>query len=122
MNRNFTFAIVALATLASGCRMVDVQGDGWSAHYLSCFQSNDVRGLKVRAGDNVALEVEQSRSSLDPAAQDALRTAASALAAASRACAACATGGVSEVAAAAATCTDGSCADGACADGSCEEK
>lgn len=108
-------ALVAVA-MFSGCKMVRVTNrgnDGWIASYISVFQANDVKGLRVKAGDSVALDVEQTKSAIDPAAADALRTAAAALAVASRACAACASGGASEAvtaaAAAAATCADGGC-------------
>ena len=103
--------VVATAAVAlAGCKHVKVETADWSASYTSFLQENDVKGLKVRAGADVALEVEAVRSALDPAAAEALKTAASALAVAARACEACATSGVSEVVRdAAATCADGSC-------------
>ena len=100
-------ATVALCT--TGCKSVSVKTPEWSAQYLSVGQSNDLKGLKVKAGENVALEIESTTSMIDPAVRDAMKTAAAALAAASRACAACATGGASEAALAAADCADGSC-------------
>jgi len=104
--------VAALGALA-GCKSVSVTTPDWSASYFSIFQSNDVKGLKINAGDKVAVEVEQTKSGIDPAAAEALKTAASALAVASRACAACATGGASEAVSAAvgAACPDGSCSE-----------
>ncbi len=111
MNRLLIFtAAVAVAFAMEGCKHVKVEAENWSASYTSLFQENDVKGLEVRAGANVALKVEAVRSALDPAAAEALKTAASALALAARACEACATSGASEAASAAATCADGSCA------------
>ena len=107
------FCAAALALL-TGCKSVSVSTADWSASYWSFGQENDVKGLKVKAGDNVALEIEQTKSHLDPAVQDALRTAAAALAAAANACEACATGGASEIIPAATSAT--SCASGACTD------
>lgn len=105
--------IVAMAAAAlAGCKHVKVETKDWSASYTSVLQENDVKGLEVRAGDNAALKVENVKSALDPAAAEALKTAASALAVAARACEACATSGASEaVRAAAGACSGGSCSE-----------
>lgn len=113
MKKLIIIAIAATALVFAGCKSVRVSTPEWSAHYISFAQSNDLKGLKVKAGENVALEIESTTSMIDPAVRDAMKTAAAALAAASRACAACATGGASEAAAAV--------VDAACADGSCKE-
>lgn len=109
MNKLIIIAIAAAALVFAGCKSVRVSTPEWSAHYLSVGQSNDLKGLKIKAGENVALEIESTTSMIDPAVRDAMKTAAAALAAAARACAACATGGASEAALAAADCADGSC-------------
>ena len=103
--------IAAAALVFAGCKSVRVSTPEWSAHYWSCFQSNDVQGLKVSAGRDIALEIQQTKSGIDPAAAEALKTAASALAVASRACAACASGGVSEAAAATINAAAADCVD-----------
>lgn len=109
--------ITCAATLAfAGCKSVSVSTADWSASYWSFGQENDVKGLKVKAGDDVTLEIEQTKSHLDPAVQDALRTAAAALAAAANACEACATGGASEIIPAVTSAASGSCPGGACED------
>lgn len=115
MKKLMTIAIPALtvALCTTGCKSVSVSTPDWNAHYISFGQENDLQGLKVKAGENVALELEAVRSGIDPAVKEAMKTAAAALAAASRACAACATGGASEavaaVAAATSDCTTGAC-------------
>lgn len=104
--------IAAAAALAvAGCKSVSVSTPEWSAHYWSCFQSNDVQGLKVNAGKDIALEIQQTKSQIDPAAAEALKNASAALAIAARACAACASGGVTEAAAAAVECAGGACSE-----------
>ena len=90
MKKLMIIATVAALGALTGCKSVSVTTPDWSASYFSIFQSNDVKGLKINAGDKVAVEVEQTKSGIDPAAAEALKTAASALAVASRACAACA--------------------------------
>jgi len=103
---------IAAAALA-GCKHVTVETTDWKASYFSVGQENDVKGMRVKAGENVALEIEQVKSNVDPAVAKAMEAAASALALAARACAAYASGGASEAVAAAAS------AASACADGSC---
>ena len=103
--------IAAAALVFAGCKSVRVSTPEWSASYWSIFQENDVKGLKIKAGENIALEIQQTKSGIDPAAAEALKTAASALAVASRACAACASGGVSEAAAAAINAAAADCVD-----------
>lgn len=83
--------IIITAAALAGCKSVSVSTPEWSAHYWSVFQANDVQGLKVNAGKDISLEIQQTKSGIDPAAAEALKTAAQALAVASRACAASAT-------------------------------
>lgn len=78
--------VVAVSWVAAGCKSVTVETAEWRASYTCVGQQNDVKGLKVSAGKNVALEVGETKSALDPAVQDALRSAAAALNAACRAC------------------------------------
>ena len=110
MKKLIIIAIAAAAALA-GCKSVSVSTPEWSAHYLSVGQSNDLKGLKVKAGENVALEIESTTSMIDPAVRDAMKTASAALAIAARACAACASGGVTEAAAAAVVGAGGACSE-----------
>lgn len=89
MKKLMMAAIAATALAATGCKGVWIKNDGdkgWSATYISLFQENDVKGLKVKAGDDAEFEVEQTKSSIDPAAADALSTAADALSKAASAC------------------------------------
>lgn len=79
--------MVAVAACAlGGCKSVKVKTADWEASYTCFGQQNDVKGLEVSAGKDVALKVGETKSSLDPAVQDALRSAAAALQAACSAC------------------------------------
>lgn len=113
---NKLIAITIVAAAICGCKHITVETADWSASYFAVGQENDVKGMKIRAGENVALEVEQVKSNVDPAVAKAMEAAASALALAARACAAYASGGTSEAAAAAASAVSSACADGSCGD------
>lgn len=78
--------VVALSWVAAGCKSVTVKTAEWEASYTCIGQQNDVKGLEVSAGKDVALKVGETKSALDPAVQDALRSAAAALEAACTAC------------------------------------
>ena len=80
--------IVAVAALAAfaGCKHVEVTAPDWSASYTSLFQSNDVQGLSVKAGETVQLNLEKANSGVTPEVAEALRAAANALNAAAGVC------------------------------------
>ena len=101
MKKLLVISIIVAAFV--GCKHVTVETAEWSASYFAMGQENDVKGMKIKAGENVALEVEQVKSNIDPAVAKAMEAAASALALAARACAAYASGGTSEAGVAAAS-------------------
>ena len=76
----------ALACVCAGCKHVEVTAPDWSASYTSLFQSNDVQGLSVKAGEAVQLKLEKANSGVEPALAEALRSAANALNAAAGVC------------------------------------
>ena len=80
----------ALALAATGCKSVKVTAPEWSMSYLSILQSNDVKGLKGKA-PGVEFELEQTKSGVDPAAGEMLKTAAEMLRKCADACETCAT-------------------------------
>ena len=82
MKKLMMAAIAATALAATGCKGLWIKNNGddkgWSATYIAVGQSNDVKGLKVKAGDDAEVSVEQSKSQVDPAVADALSKAADA--------------------------------------------
>lgn len=80
--------IVAVAALAAfaGCKSIEVTAPDWSASYKSIFQSNDVQGLSVQAGEAVQLKLEKANSGVTPEVAEVLRSAANALNAAAGVC------------------------------------
>lgn len=79
-------AAVAAAFAVGGCKHVEVKAPDWQASYTSLFQSNDVQGLSVKAGEAVALKLEKANSGVTPEVAEVLRSAANALNAAAGVC------------------------------------
>jgi len=79
-------AAVAAAFAVGGCKHVEVTAPDWSASYTSLFQSNDVQGLSVKAGEAVQLKLEKANSGVAPEVAEALKSAANALNAAAGVC------------------------------------
>ena len=120
MNKLIAITIAAAALV--GCKHVTVETADWSASYFALGQENDVKGMKIKAGENVALEIEQVKSNIDPAVAKAMEAAASALALAARACAAYASGGTSEAAVATASALSAATSADPCPGGVCDPK